>query len=84
MPDVTIGNLPEEENRAHKVCFAQQGPSNETETHDIFEAAVSSSKCARLGSALSALSQGSGLQNADIDAIQHAGDTKPATPMTFE
>ena len=53
MPDVTIGNLPEEENRAHKVCFAQQGPSNETETHDIFEAAVSSSKCARLGSALS-------------------------------
>lgn len=84
MPAVTIRNLSEEVHRALKVRAAHHGRSTEAEMREILEAAVRPANRVRLGSALSALSREAGLTNRDFDALEQAGERRPAEPMSFE
>ncbi len=51
---------------------------------DILEAAVRPANRLRLGSALAEMSRKIGLTNADVEALEHARDHKPAEPLRFE
>ena len=84
MAAVTIRNLPEETHRALKIRAAQHNRSAEAEMRAILEAAVRPEGRLRLGTALSELSRKLGLTNADIDALEHVRDTRPAKPMRFK
>ena len=84
MPPVTIRNLSDETHRALKVRAAHHGRSAEAEMRDILESAVRPNERLRLGSALSALSRKAGLTNADFEALEHARDKTPSTPMSFK
>lgn len=84
MAAVTIRNLPEETHRALKIRAAQHNRSAEAEMRAILEAAVRPEGRLRLGTALSELSRKVGLTNADIDALEHVRDTRPAKPMRFK
>ena len=80
MAAVTIRNLSEEAHRALKVSAAQHNRSAEA----ILEAAVRPEGRLRLGTALSEMSRKIGLTNADIEALEHGRDARPAEPMHFE
>lgn len=84
MPAVTIRNLSEEVHRALRLRAARHGRSTEAEMREILAAAVRPANRLRLGSAISELSRGEGLANADIEALEQARDRKPADPMGFE
>ena len=84
MAAVTIRNLPAETHRALKIRAAQHNRSAEAEMRAILEAAVRPEGRLRLGTALSELSRKVGLTNADIDALEHVRDTRPAKPMRFK
>ena len=84
MAAVTIRNLSEETHRALKVRAAQHNRSAEAEIRAILDAAVRPEGRVRLGTALSELSRKVGLTNADIEALEHARDTRPAKPMRFK
>ncbi|MGY2051629.1 FitA-like ribbon-helix-helix domain-containing protein [Methylobacterium sp. JK268] len=84
MAAVTIRNLLEEVHRALKVRAAQHNRSTEAEMRAILEAAVRPEGRPRLGTALSAMSRRIGLTNADVEALDQAGDARPADPIRFE
>lgn len=84
MPAVTIRNLPDEVHRALKIRAAQHNRSTEAEMRAILEAAVRPEGRVRLGTALSQASRSLGLTNADIEALEQAGETSAAEPMRFE
>ena len=84
MAAVTIRNLSEEAHRALKVRAAQHNRSAEAEMHAILEAAVRPEGRLRLGTALSEMSRKIGLTNADVEALEHGRDARPAEPMHFE
>lgn len=84
MADVTIRNLSEEAHHALKVRGAQHNRSAEAEMLAILEAAVRPEGRLRLGSALSEMSRKIGLNNTDLEALEHGRDARPAEPMRFE
>ena len=84
MAAVTIRNLSEEAHRALKVCAAQHNRSAEAEMRAILEAAVRPQGRLRLGTALSEMSRKIGLTNADVEALEHGRDVRPAEPMHLE
>jgi antitoxin FitA len=81
MAAVTIRNLSEETRRALKLRAARHNRSTEAEMRAILEAAVRPEGRLRLGTALSTMSRKVGLTNADVEAIEHARDRRPAKPM---
>jgi len=81
---VTIRNLSDEAHRALKVRAAQHNRSAEAEMRAILEAALRPEGRLRLGTALSEVSRGMGLTNADIEALEQVRDAPPAEPMRFE
>lgn len=81
MAAVTIRNLSEETHRALKVRAAQHNRSAESEMRAILEAAVRPQNRLRLGTALSQASRKIGLTNADVEALEHVSDARPAEPM---
>ncbi len=83
MAAVTIRNLSEETRRALKLRAARHNRSTEAEMRAILEAAVRPEGRLRLGTALSAMSRKIGLTNADVEAVGHARDRRPAKPMRF-
>lgn len=84
MAAVTIRNLSEEAHRALKVRAAQYNRSAEAEMRAILEAAVRPKGRLRLGTTLSEMSRKIGLTNADVEALEHGRDTRPAEPMRFK
>ena len=79
MAAVTIRNLSEEAHRALKVRAAQHNRSAEAEMRAILEAAaVRPEGRLRLGTALSEMSRKIGLTNADVEALEHGRDARPA------
>ena len=84
MAAVTIRNLSEEAHRALKVRAARHNRSTEAEMRAILEAAVRPEGRLLLGTALSEASRKLGLTNADIEALEHIRDARPAEPMRFE
>ena len=84
MAAVTIRNLSDEAHRALKVRAAQHNRSAEAEMRAILEAALRPEGRLRLGTALSEVSRGMGLTNADIEALEQVRDAPPAEPMRFE
>lgn len=84
MAAVTIRNLSEEAHRALKVRAAQHNRSAEAEMRAILEAAVRPEGRLRLGTALSEMTRKIGLTNADVEALDHGGDARPAEPIRFE
>jgi plasmid stability protein len=83
MVAVTIRNLSEEVHRALKVRAAQHNRSAEAEMRAILEAAVRPEGRLRIGTALAEMSRKIGLTNADVEALAHVRDAKPAQPMRF-
>ncbi len=83
MVAVTIRNLSEEVHRALKVRAAQHNRSTEAEMRAILEAAARPDGRLRLGTALAEMSRKIGLTNADVEALAHDRDAKPAQPMRF-
>ncbi len=81
MVAVTIRNLSEEVHRALKVRAAQHNRSTEAEMRAILEAAVRPDGRLRLGTALAEMSRKIGLTNADVEALAHDREAKPAQPM---
>lgn len=81
MATLTIRNLPDEVHRALRLRAAQQGRSTEAEVRVILEASVRPGQGVRLGTALSALGQRSGLSNDDVAALEAMRDRKPAQPL---
>jgi len=81
---VTIRNLSDEAHRALKVRAAQHNRSAEAEMRAILEAALRPEGRLRLGTALSEVSRGMGLTNADIEALEQVRDAPPAEPMRLE
>lgn len=84
MAAVIIRNLPEEVHRALKVRAAQHNRSAEAEIRAILEAAVRPRDRLRLGTTLSDIGRKAGLTNADVEALERAGDRRPAEPIRFE
>jgi antitoxin FitA len=84
MAAVTIRNLSEEAHRALKVRAARHNRSAEAEMRAILEDAVRPLGRLRLGTALSEMSRKIGLTNADIEALEHGRNARPAEPMHFE
>ena len=84
MAAVTIRNLSPEAHRALKQRAAAHKRSAEAEMRAILEDAVRPQDRLRLGSALAELSRKLGLTNADVEALEHARDTRPAEPMRLE
>lgn len=84
MAAVTIRNLSEEAHRALKVRAAQNNRSTEAEMRAVLEAAALPEGRLRLGTALAEISRKLGLTNADIEALEHVRDKRPAEPMRFE
>jgi antitoxin FitA len=84
MAAVTIRNLSEEAHRALKVRAARHNRSAEAEMRAILEDAVRPLGRLRLGTALSEMSRKVGLTNADIEALEHGRNARPAEPMHFE
>jgi plasmid stability protein len=84
MAAVTIRNLSEAAHRALKVRAAQHNRSAEAEMRAILEAAVRPEGRLRLGTALSKMSRKIGLTNADVEALDHISDIRPAEPMRFK
>jgi plasmid stability protein len=84
MAAVTIRNLSAETHRALKVRAAQHGRSTEAEMRVILEAAVRPASRVRLGTALAEMSQGLGLTNTDVEALDLIRDRTPAEPLRFE
>lgn len=70
--------------RAPKVRAAQHNRSAEAEMRAILEAAGRPEGRLRLGTALSEMSRKIGLTNADVEALEHGRDSRPAEPMRFE
>ncbi|MBN8500459.1 MAG: plasmid stabilization protein [Sphingomonadales bacterium] len=83
MAAVTIRNLSDEAHRALKVRAAQHNRSAEAEMRAILEATVRPEGRVRLGTALSQMSRKIGLTNADVEALEHVSDARPAEPMQF-
>jgi plasmid stability protein len=83
MAAVTIRNLSEEAHRALKVRAARHNRSTEAEMRAILEAAVRPEARLRLGTALADMSRRIGLTNADVEALEHTRDSKPAEPLRF-
>lgn len=83
MAAVTIRNLSDEAHRALKVRAAKHNRSAEAEMRAILETAVRPEGRVRLGTALSQMSRKIGLTNADVDALEHVSDARPAEPMQF-
>ena len=81
MAAVTIRNLPEATHRALKVRAAEHNRSTEAEIRAILETAVRPSDRLHLGTALADMSRKIGLTNADVDALDHVRDRKPAEPL---
>ncbi|MBR0843515.1 plasmid stabilization protein [Bradyrhizobium liaoningense] len=79
MAAVTIRNLSEETHRAMKVRAAQHNRSAEAEMRAVLEAAVLPEGRLRLGTALSEMSRKIGLTNADVEALEHGRDVRPAS-----
>lgn len=67
-----------------KVRAAQHNRSAEAEMRAILEAAVRPEGRLRLGTALSEMSRKIGLTNADVEALEHGREARPAEPMRFE
>ena len=84
MAAVTIRSLSEEAHRALKVRAAQHGRSTEAEMRAILEAAVRPAGRLKLGTALAEASRGTGLTNADVEALDQTRDRTPAEPLRFE
>ena len=84
MASVTIRNLSAEAHRALKVRAARHNRSTEAEMRAILEEAVRPATRLRLGTALSEMSRGIGLTNADVAALGTAREARPAKPMRFE
>ena len=63
---------------------AQHNRSTEAEMRAILEAAVRPERRLRLGTALSEMSRKIGLTNADVEALEHARDARPAEPTRLE
>lgn len=84
MAAVTIRNLSEEAHRALKVRAAQHDRSTEAEMRAILEAAARPEGRLRLGTALSEMSRKIGVTNADVEALGHIRDIRPAEPMRFK
>jgi plasmid stability protein len=80
----TVRNLSEEAHRALKVRAAQHNRSAEAEMRAILEAAVRPEGRLRLRTALSEMSRKIDLTNADVEALEHGRDARPAEPMHFE
>ena len=83
MAAVTIRNLSEEAHRALKIRAAQHNRSAEAEMRAILETAVRPEGRLRVGTALSQMSRKIGLTNADVEALEHVADARPAEPMQF-
>ncbi|WP_245541834.1 FitA-like ribbon-helix-helix domain-containing protein [Uliginosibacterium gangwonense] len=81
---LTVRNLPEEVHRALRVQAALHGRSTEAEVREILANAVKPERRVRIGDALAALGQSSGLTNEDIEALEQARGRIPAEPMRFE
>ena len=82
MAAVTIRNLSTEAHRALKVRAAQHNRSTEAEMRAILEAAARPEGRLRTGTALAERSRKIGLTNADVEALEQAGDTCPAEPRS--
>ena len=83
-PAVTIRDLSDEAHRALKVRAAQPNRSTEAEIRAILEAAVRPEDRLRIGTARARMSRKIGLTNADVEALEHARDSRPAEPMRLE
>lgn len=84
MATVTVRNLPDEVHRALRVRAATHGRSTEAEIRDIIESAVRPPERLRLGTALAEIARLAGLENDDIEALNEARDSTPATPVGLE
>ncbi|MFO1056499.1 MAG: plasmid stabilization protein [Dongiaceae bacterium] len=83
MAAVTIRNLSDATHRALRVRAAQHNRSTEAEIRAILDAAVQPEGRLRLGTALAEMSRKVGLTNADVEALEHSLDNKPAEPLRF-
>lgn len=81
MVDVTIRYLSEEAHRALTQRAARHRRSTEAEMRAILEAAARPEERVRVGSAMAERSRRIGLTNADVEALEHAPETRRATPM---
>ncbi|USX16576.1 plasmid stabilization protein [Oxalobacteraceae bacterium OTU3CAMAD1] len=84
MAMLTVRNLPDDIHRALRLRAAQHGRSTEAEVREILSAAVKPVDRVRLGDAMAALVQGTGLTNEDIEALQRTMDKTPADPPRLE
>lgn len=84
MAMLTIRNLSDDVHRALRLRAAQHGRSTEAEVREILAAVVLPAARVRMGAALAALAQGSGLTDEDIEALQQTQDRTPAEPPRLE
>ena len=83
MTAVTIHNLSARALCTLRLRALENSRSCEAELREILEAALAPKGRLHIGSALSGLSEASGLSNSDIEALENARDTSPPAPMWF-
>jgi plasmid stability protein len=82
MPAIIIRNLSHKTHRALKLRAAKRGRSAE-EMRLILDDAVRPADRIKLGGALAEMSRKTGLNNADVEAIEQTHDGNPLQPSRF-